>query len=168
MDAHALLLGTSIIGTGLVAGLLYGWTFSVIPGTTRVSDRTYVETMQHINRAIINSAFIVPFMGMPLALAAASVVHLQDGDTQRGWLLAGAAGTYLVGVLGVTIGGNIPLNDALDGFDLQAASAEELSERRRTYERPWNRFHRTRTVASVVSFGLAAAAGIVTAGVQPA
>jgi hypothetical protein len=31
--------------TGLVAGLLYGWTFSVIPGTTRVGDRTYVETM---------------------------------------------------------------------------------------------------------------------------
>lgn len=108
MSANTLLLGTSIIGIGLVAGLLYGWTFSVIPGTTQVGDRTYVETMQRINRTIINPAFIIPFMGTPLALTAASVLHLRSGDAQRGWLLAGATGTYLVGVLGVTIGGNIP------------------------------------------------------------
>jgi uncharacterized membrane protein len=98
---------------------------------------------------------------MALVVAAASVLHLRSGDTQQGWLLAGAAGTYLVGVLGVTIGGNIPLNDALD---LQAASADDLTGRRRTCERPGNRFHHIRTTASVVSSGPAAAAAIVTAG----
>ena len=91
--------------------------------TLKVGDHTYVETMQDINRAIINPAFIVPFMGVPLALGAASVLHFRTGDTRRGWLLASATGTYLVGVLGVTIRGNIPLNDALDAFDLPAARA---------------------------------------------
>ena len=60
MNANNTLLITGVIGTGLVAGLLYGWAVSVIPGTTRVGDHTYVETMQDINRAIINPAFIVP------------------------------------------------------------------------------------------------------------
>lgn len=163
MNANNILLITGVIGTGLVAGLLYGWAVSVIPGTTRVGDHTYVETMQDINRAIINPAFIVPFMGVPLALGAASILHFRTGDTRRGWLLASATGTYLVGVLGVTIRGNIPLNDALDAFDLPAAASDDLSERRSTYERPWNRFHRLRTAAGVVSFGLAAAAAMVTA-----
>ncbi|MDJ0770475.1 MAG: DUF1772 domain-containing protein [Ilumatobacter sp.] len=163
MNANDLLLATGVIGTGLVAGLLYGWAVSVIPGTTRVGDHTYVETMQDINRAIINPAFIVPFMGMPLALGAASVLHFRSGDVRRGWLLAGATGTYLVGVLGVTVRGNIPLNDALDAFDLPAAAGDDLSERRRTYERPWNRLHHLRTAAGVVSFGLAAAAAMVAA-----
>jgi uncharacterized membrane protein len=158
MNANNVLLGMALIGTGLVAGLLYGWAVSVIPGTRRVGDRTYVETMQDINRAIINPAFIVPFMGMPVALGAASVLHFRTGSSGQGWLLAGAAGTYLVGVLGVTVAGNIPLNDALDEFDLPAADGDDLAERRRTYERPWNRFHRLRTAAAVGSFGLAAAA----------
>ncbi len=163
MNTNDLLLGTSIVGTGLMAGLLYGWAVSVIPGTTRVGDHTYVETMQDINRAIINPAFIIPFMGVPLALGAASILHFRTGDTRRGWLLASATGTYLVGVLGVTIRGNVPLNDALDAFELPAAASDDLSERRSTYERPWNRFHHLRTAASVISFGLAAAAAVVTA-----
>ena len=163
MNANDLLLGTSVIGTGLVAGLLYGWAVSVIPGTTRVGDRTYVETMQDINRAIINPAFIIPFIGVPLALGAASVLHLRTGDARRGWLLASGTGTYLIGVLGVTVRGNIPLNDALDAFDLPDAADDALSDRRHTYERPWNRFHRLRTTAGVVSFGLAAAAATVVA-----
>lgn len=163
MNTNDLLLGTSVVGTGLVAGLLYGWAVSVIPGTTRVGDHTYVETMQDINRAIINPAFIIPFMGVPLALGAASILHFRTNDIRRGWLLAGATGTYLVGVLGVTIRGNIPLNDALDAFDLPAAAHDDLSERRSSYERPWNRFHRLRTAAGVISFGLTAAAAMVAA-----
>jgi uncharacterized membrane protein len=163
MNANTTLLVTSIVGTGLVAGLLYGWAVSVIPGTRRVGDGTYVETMQDINRAIINPAFIIPFMGIPLVLGAASIMHFRTGDTRRAWLLAGATGTYLVGVLGVTVGGNIPLNDALDAFDLPAATDGDLADRRRTYERPWNRFHGLRTAAGAVSFGLAAAAAMVAA-----
>ncbi len=161
MNANDLFLGTGIVGTGLVAGLLYGWAVSVIPGTTRVGDHTYVETMQDINRAIINPAFIIPFMGVPLVLAGASFLSFRAGDARRGWLLASATGTYVVGVLGITMGGNVPLNDALDAFDLRAAASDELSDRRTTYEGPWNRFHWVRTAASVVSFGLAAAAALV-------
>jgi len=163
MDLKTALLGGGIVTTGLVSGLLYGWSVSVIPGTKRVPATNYVDTMQHINRAIINPAFVVPFMGIPLVLGGAAVMQFRAGDHRRGWLLTGATVTYLVGVLGVTIGGNVPLNDALDAFDLRGSTSDAVEQRRTTYERPWNRWHHLRTIASVGSFALAATAALVVA-----
>ena len=163
MDLKTALLGGGIVTTGLMSGLLYGWSVSVIPGTKRVPAGNYVDTMQHINRAIINPAFVVPFMGIPLVLGGAAVMQFRAGDHRRGWLLAGATATYVVGVLGVTIGRNVPLNDALDAFDLRNSTSDAVERRRTTYERPWNRWHHLRTIASVGSFALAATTALVTA-----
>jgi uncharacterized membrane protein len=163
MDLKTALLGGGIVTTGLMSGLLYGWSVSVIPGTKRVPASNYVDTMQHINRAIINPAFVVPFMGIPLVLGGAAVMQFRTGDHRRGWLLAGATATYVVGVLGVTISRNVPLNDALDAFDLRGSTSDAVERRRTTYERPWNRWHYLRTIASVGSFALAATAALVTA-----
>ena len=49
----------------------------------------------------------------------------------------------------------------LDGSD-----EGTIRTRRQTYERPWNRWHYVRTVASIGSFTLAAAAAIVAADVD--
>ena len=163
MDTKTALLGLSLVATGLMSGLWYGWTVSVIPGTKRVADANYIETMQHINRAIINPAFIIPFMGIPIVIGVAAWLQFRAGDTRRGWLLLGAAGTYVVGVLGVTIGGNVPLNDALDAFDLAGSDEQPIGDRRETYERPWNRWHYLRTAGNLGSFVLASAAAIVAA-----
>ena len=163
MDIKNALLGGSIVATGLMSGLWYGWAVSVIPGTRRIPDSTYIATMQSINKAIINPAFIIPFMGIPALLGGAAFVQFRAGDTRRGWLLAGAACTYVLGVLGVTIGGNVPLNDALDSFDLAGADDQAIGNRRRTYQTPWNRWHHLRTAANLGSFALATAAAIVAA-----
>ncbi|MFW2332906.1 DUF1772 domain-containing protein [Ilumatobacter sp.] len=161
MDLKTALLAGGIVTTGLMSGLLYGWSVSVIPGTRRVSAGNYVDTMQHINRAIVNPAFIIPFMGIPLVLGGAAIMQFRSGDHRRGWLLAGATATYVVGVLGVTIGRNVPLNDALDAFDLRGSADDAIERRRSSYEAPWNRWHYLRTIASVGSFALAAAAALV-------
>lgn len=160
---RTILLSSAVIGAGLVAGLFYGWAVSVNPGLRRVSDTTYVTTMQNINRAIINPLFLIPFLGIPVILAAATVSQFRAGDTRRGWYLASATAVYLLGVLGITVGGNIPLNNALDSFDLATASEQALATRRKTYETPWVRWHNVRTVASVMSFSLAAVAAIISA-----
>ena len=52
---------------------------------------------------------------------------------------------------GVTIFGNVPLNEALDAFPLKTATLEEISRARRDFEIPWNNLHSIRTVASVIS-----------------
>lgn len=161
MSAAGVLTGTAIASTGLMAGLFFGWTVSVIPGTRLIEDRSYIEAMQSINRAIINPWFVLPFIGAPFMLAAAAVAHARVGNTRAGWLLASAAGTYVIGLLGVTARVNVPLNDALDDFSITAATDAALGERRRSYEQPWNRWHLLRTVAVVGSFTCASIAAVV-------
>ena len=65
--------------------------------------------------------------------------------------------------LGVTIGRNVPLINALDAFDLGSASENAIAERRHSYESRWNRWHYLRAAACVGSFALAAAAAKATA-----
>jgi uncharacterized membrane protein len=155
-----ILLTISILSAGLIGGLLFGWMVSVIPGLKGVGDSTYISTMQSINVRIVNPAFVIPFMLTPALLAGAGVLEFRAGNGRRGWLLGTAAVTYFIGVLAVTIGGNIPLNDALDEFDLGAASVTQTAERRSSYERPWNRWHMVRTLASGVAFALATSSAI--------
>ena len=158
-----MLLVAAIVSVGLMGGLFYGWTVSVIPGLKGVTDRNYIATMQSINVKIINPAFVLVFMGTPLILGASAVAEFRGGNERRAFVLAAAAATYIVGVLGVTVGGNIPLNDALDTFDLGAATDAAARERRQSYEGRWNRWHNLRTGANVMAFAIAASATIVTA-----
>ncbi len=157
MNARLVLVLVSIVSSGLAAGVLFGWLVSVIPGTRKVGDRTYVETMQSINVEIINPAFIIPFMFTPVLLGAAAIWEYQAGNQRRALTLASAAVSYLVGVIVVTVAGNIPLNDALDAFDLESASDAEVAAERDRYEAPWNRWHTIRTWVSVAAFAAAAA-----------
>ena len=163
MSASSILTIASIGVVGLMAGLFYGWMVSVIPGTRRIDDHDYIATMQQINRSIVNPGFVVPFIGTPLLLLAAAAAQRQSGNDRAAALLATSAVVYIVGLLGVTAGGNIPLNNALGAFDLGRADSTELSERRTSYEQPWNRWHAVRTGAVVIAFALAATASFVEA-----
>ena len=153
-------LFTSLLSTGLMAGLFFGWAVSVIPGTLRISDRSYISTMQSINVAIVNPLFVLFFLGTSGFLAVAAFMHFRAGDSRRAWWLVAATATYTIGVLGITAGGNIPLNNELDRFDLDAATAETIAEQRRDYEGPWNRWHNIRTVASVAALAMTSAAAL--------
>ncbi|MGI9606404.1 MAG: DUF1772 domain-containing protein [Acidimicrobiales bacterium] len=164
MTVRAITLFLGLMTSGLMAGLFFGWLVSVIPGLAKVSDSSYVSTMQNINREIINPVFVATFMLTPVVLGVAAIVHFQAGHNRRAWWLAAAAATYVVGVLGVTVGGNIALNNQLDAFDTRAATDVALGERRSSYEGPWNRWHSLRTLASIGSLALASIAAIVEAG----
>ncbi|MEM9466004.1 MAG: anthrone oxygenase family protein [Actinomycetota bacterium] len=157
-------LVVAAIASGLSAGLFYGWRVSVIPGTAQTSAAAYVETMQRVNVAIINPAFLVVFMGVPVLVGLAAVVQFADDDTTAGTLLAVAVVVYLTTTVATTATRNIPLNDALDAFDLTGASPEDVEAERARYERPWNRWHDVRTVSSVVAFVLVVVAAVVRGG----
>ncbi len=161
MDARQLLLSGGIVATGLMAGLFYGWSVSVIPGTRRLDSGDYVTLMQHVNREILTPRFLVPFVGIPLLLGAAAFAQFRAGDQRRGVLITASAVTYLIGVFGVTAARNVPLNDALAAFALTTATGGALEDRRSTSEGPWNRWNTVRTLANVAAFSLATAAAVV-------
>lgn len=136
--------------TGLSSGLFYAWSVSVIPGTRKVIDSTYLETMQSINRAILNPTFFLIFFGSLILLCVATAQ--QFGSNQTFWLLLLAAITYAVGTVGVTAMGNVPLNNQLDELNLIDMSSDKISAFRQFYELKWNRLHLIRTAFAVAAF----------------
>ncbi|WP_329095867.1 DUF1772 domain-containing protein [Actinomadura citrea] len=102
----------ALISTGLMAGLFTGFAYAVMPGLNRSSDRTLIEAMQGINKAILNPAFMLPFMGsIPLIALAVFLAWRGHGRPVMPWLIAALA-LYLIAFM-VTSGVNVPLNDQL-------------------------------------------------------
>jgi uncharacterized membrane protein len=67
------------------------------------------------------------------------------------YFLLSASILYLIGVLGVSVFGNIPLNESLAVFNIDSANPGELSHQRDLFEARWNRYHILRTVCSLIS-----------------
>ncbi|MDH3245488.1 MAG: DUF1772 domain-containing protein, partial [Saprospiraceae bacterium] len=132
------------------AGLFFAWEVSVIVGLKKVSNRSFVEVMWHINRRIQNPAFLTVFMGCALLLPLCTYWNFDPEDSASYWLLASAL-CYLLGVMAVTIFGNVPLNNQLDRTDPENADESTLLKARQAYERPWNRFNRIRTIFAILS-----------------
>lgn len=150
-----ILFGTVVL-TGLSAGFFFAWSVSVILGTEKVSDSSYMETMQSINRAILNPAFFIVFFGSMVSLSIASIYQYNAGKLTFILMLL-AAVIYLIGTIGVTGLGNVPLNDKLDALNLEELSESKMSEFRNYYESNWNRLHSIRTLCAVAAFLLSLA-----------
>ncbi len=138
----------TLVLIGLNAGFFFAWSVTVLPGTKAVSDKTYLETMQNVNKKIINPVFFVMFFG-PAPLLIYSAIDLDP-------FKVATAVAYLIGPLGITIAKNVPLNDTLEAKDLTQMSAAEEKEFRENYESKWNFWHYARTVISMISFILVA------------
>ena len=148
-----ILLVLAILTTGLSAGVFYTWTVSVIPGLQVVSDKSYLESMQSINRAILNPWFFMAFMGaIPLVLFV-TYVQFREGVNLSFWFMATTSICYVLGTFAVTVFGNVPMNEALDLVRLDELDAEGLKLARGMFEDKWNRLNMIRTIFSCISFG---------------
>ena len=145
----------SALLSGLAAGLFYSYSCSVNPGLGKLGDAEYLRAMQSINREILNPFFFASFMGTVIVLPVAAWLNYASPAGSSFYFLTTAAAVYLIAVFGVTMFGNVPLNNALEAFDIASASASEISGRRTAFEVPWNRYHMIRTLGCVVSFTLA-------------
>lgn len=150
MTTINLFLLSSALASGLIAGLFYSYSCSVNPGLGALPDANYLAAMQSINRVILNPVFFFSFMGTLLLLPLSTYQHFGTGS--RFYVLLAATLVYVIGTFGVTMVGNVPLNEALDKMNLTGASAQELAAYRLKFEVPWNRLHMIRTYASVLSF----------------
>lgn len=143
----------TILSTGLIGGFFYAYSYSVNAGLGRLGDGAYLRAMQSINRTVLNPVFFLTFIGTLILLPVATWLEFRlMGATVTCYGLLGSSLLYFFGVFVVTARGNVPLNDALEQIDLDAASPELIRQQRQAFERPWNRYHRIRTLANVVAF----------------
>lgn len=151
IDTQTLVLLLTTLLTGLTAGLCFTWNNAVTPGVGQLVDLGYLRSFQEMNRAIINPTFMIVFFG-PFFLHIANIFLLKTTSTTILWMAIGSATLYIVGLVLVTIFGNVPLNELLDKTDLMQASVEELQLLREKFENKWNSLHRIRTISSIMSF----------------
>jgi len=137
--------------TALIAGLFYAWSCSVTLGLARLPDTVYITFMQATNKAILNPVFFISFMGTAILLPVCTFLHYDPTISHRFVFLLAATLIYFIGGLGVTIFGNIPLNEALADFNLQSASEEAIAAQRAKFEGRWNNLNTIRTISSALS-----------------
>lgn len=132
------------IAAGLLAGLFYAYTVSVMPGLARADDRTWVEAMRGINVAIQNGWFMLTFLGAPVLAAVAGFLYLRSG-VPLWWIVAGFG--CLVAMLVITGAVHIPMNNAVD------AGGDSYADLRARFEGPWVHWNLVRTAVSIAGFG---------------
>lgn len=161
MTMKTLVLLLSTVSTALIGGLFYAYSCSVLPGLTRLSDLSFLQAMQAINRAILNPLFFISFMGTLILLPICTWFFYEKNPSLTFYLLLAATLLYAGGVFLVTMVGNVPLNDLLDGASLEKMGANELSALRNKFEPAWGMFHRIRTIISCICIAIVAYAALI-------
>ncbi|MGX7829497.1 anthrone oxygenase family protein [Actinokineospora sp. 24-640] len=139
------------VTSGLIAGLFFTFSISVMPALGQVDDRTFVDTMQRVNRLIQNGVFGLVFMGSLLGSIAMAVIELTGDEPARGAVLAGAALTVLAMV--ITFSVNIPLNNRLDAAG-PVARVKDPGAVRKAFEGKWVGANHLRGLIATAGFAL--------------
>ena len=137
------------LGSGVVGGVLYGFSAFVMRGLDATRPGTAVAAMQEMNRAAPRAPLTVPLLGTALlcvllTVRAASDVRGGDNSTQAWWVLAGCA-LYLL-VIVITGAYHVPRNDRLNLLD---PSAADMDGTWRHYVSGWLAWNHARTAAAV-------------------
>lgn len=140
--------------TGLFAGVLYAFNVAIVPALRSIKGTSHIAAMQAINAKIKNPVFFLSFFGPTLLLPLAAYLHRGTAEFP---LLVAAAALHIIGGNGVTIAGNIPLNERLDKVDsghLSEAEADQIRAEFQGVGSLWMRFHNVRTLAVTAATAL--------------
>ncbi|WP_211444463.1 DUF1772 domain-containing protein [Collimonas humicola] len=139
------------LACGLLGGLFFAFSNFVMNALSRISPASGIAAMQSINVTVLNPLFLLLFLGAALLCAALAVFAvLRWQQPYAGWLLAGSL-FYLAGGFLVTMGCNVPLNDALAAVD---PSLPESSRVWQNYLSAWTSWNHVRTICCLLSSAL--------------
>jgi uncharacterized membrane protein len=134
--------------SGLVAGVFFAFSSFVMGALTSLGTTRGIAAMQSINVVVLRSWFIVTFLATTVLAAVLAVVSLVRWNAPGSIALLAGSALYLVGVFGVTILFNVPLNNALAEVDAGSVSGSDMWNR---YNVAWTRWNHLRTVAALAA-----------------
>ena len=139
------------LGSGLVAGAFTVFSVLVVPALTALPGTDGAAAMQSVNRTAVRPVFMTLLFGTGLLCLALGAAEL--AGQRRPGVLAGA-GLYLLGVVGVTVLGNVPLNDALATLDTTSPGAEAVWRDNAGRWTWWNTVRSVAATAATTAFVL--------------
>jgi uncharacterized membrane protein len=142
---------TAAVGAAVVGGVFFAFSTFVMPALDELPAAEGIEAMQAINRTAVGPGLMLALFGTAAACAGLGVVALRRRERPGArWLLAGSA-VYLVGVVGVTMAANVPLNDTLAAVHPHAAGAADTWS---DYLSRWTAWNHVRAAGSIAAAGL--------------
>jgi len=102
----ALAAGT---GCAVVGGVFFAFSTFVVPALVRLPEAQAAPAMRSINVLAVRPPFMLALFGTAAACLVLAVLAVRDPDPR----VVVACAVYLVGVVAVTVVGNVPLNDRL-------------------------------------------------------
>lgn len=147
-----ILAGLSILTTGIVAGTVFAYANSVMPGLRNSDNRTFVLSVRHLTSSVANPIFLIISNGALIAQISFVVVavYLQQFDKV---VLGSIALISYVATLLITFLGNLPLNKAIISAELPTNNAG-WNELRVRFESRWTSLNLLRTLTCILSVAL--------------
>lgn len=138
------------LGSGLMAGVFFAFSTFIMQALAQLAVPQGVRAMQAINRTVLNPLFLGVFGGTAITgTIVAIAAFLRWSTPGAGALLAGAM-LYVLGTFGVTVVGNVPLNEELARVDAEGQDAAGIWA---TYLRRWTAWNHVRTIAATAASG---------------
>ena len=136
------------LGCGLMAGLFFAFSVSVMKALARLPSAEGIAAMQSINVAIINPVFLAAFFGTAVACVLVMIASfLRWHEFGAVYLLIGGA-LYLVGTFLVTLVFNVPKNNALASV---APANPESASLWTDYLSKWTAWNHVRAAAALAA-----------------
>lgn len=144
--------GLAILTTGIVAGTVFAYANSVMPGLRKSDDRTFVLSVRHLTSSVANPIFLIISNGALIAQIGFAVVavYLQRFDTV---VLGSIALISYVATLLVTFLGNLPLNKAIISAELPTSDSG-WHKLRTQFESRWTSLNLLRTLTCILSVSM--------------
>ena len=136
------------VSSALTAGIFFTFSTFVMQALGQQPPASAIATMQSINITVINPWFMGVFFGpavLGIGVLATTRQPWKHPDTR--YCLVGTL-LYTIGTLGVTIVGNIPLNEALAIVNPESAEGATLWTR---FLSDWTFWNHVRTVAAILA-----------------
>ena len=138
------MIAVAALGAGLVSGAFAVFSLLVMPALRALPAAQGVAAMQSIDRTAVRPTFLGLVFGTGLLCVVLGIVELVG--ERRPAVVTGAA-LYVAGVAGVTVLGNVPLNDALSRWDAGQATGSAW----RAHVRRWTAWNTVRALAALAS-----------------
>ena len=132
-----------------VAGVFYAFSTFVMPALKRLPPAQGIVAMQSINRLAVTPGLMIALFGTAAACLGLIVWAAFSSSGRTAALVVAGGALYLVGTVGVTMAGNVPLNNRLDRVEPDAEGARVWDE----YLARWTAWNHVRAAAALVAAG---------------
>ncbi|WP_166417395.1 anthrone oxygenase family protein [Cochlodiniinecator piscidefendens] len=149
------LILSSLLLSAAIFGFFYAWICSTMWGLDATDPRIAIQAMQAMNGSVRNAVFAPAFFGTPVLLAITALVLWRQQFAVSAYYFTASATIYFFFGLILTMSVNVPMNEALaiQHVPDNISDAEKIWAE---YSPEWQFWNRIRTVASGLSFLLAA------------